>query len=206
MFCPLCKAEYRPGPTHCVDCGVSLVYSLAPLPPPAEAPQVLLFDGSNEAQFAIATAALRDAGIPFAESRTVPAFIYPSISQPRCRIWVREADQEAAERLLQDLFGPPPGQLPLMPFLVPDPRDSEESAGAAAKYPPEDWDPNLATLMVWTGDDPTFAQTLADSLRENAIGSRIASEKGPTRLFVHPEDEARAREIVREVVEATPPA
>src|SRR5712691_507422 len=136
MFCPLCKAEYRLGATHCVDCGVSLVYSLPPLPTPSpvETLDVLLFDGSDDAQFAVATAALHDAGIPYAESRTVPAFIYPSISQPRCRIWVGEADREAAERLLQELFGPPPGQLPLMPFLVPDPGDSEESAEPTGKY------------------------------------------------------------------------
>jgi hypothetical protein len=28
MFCPNCKAEYRPGFTHCVDCDVDLVYEL----------------------------------------------------------------------------------------------------------------------------------------------------------------------------------
>ena len=28
MFCPNCKAEYRPGFTECADCGVPLVYEL----------------------------------------------------------------------------------------------------------------------------------------------------------------------------------
>ena len=28
MFCPSCKAEYRPGFTECSDCGVALVYEL----------------------------------------------------------------------------------------------------------------------------------------------------------------------------------
>jgi len=28
MFCPTCKAEYRPGFTECADCGVPLVYEL----------------------------------------------------------------------------------------------------------------------------------------------------------------------------------
>ena len=28
MFCPQCKAEYRPGFTQCYDCGVDLVYEL----------------------------------------------------------------------------------------------------------------------------------------------------------------------------------
>ena len=28
MYCPTCKAEYRPGFTECADCGVDLVYEL----------------------------------------------------------------------------------------------------------------------------------------------------------------------------------
>ena len=28
MFCPTCKAEYRPGFTECADCSVPLVYEL----------------------------------------------------------------------------------------------------------------------------------------------------------------------------------
>lgn len=30
MFCPNCKAEYKPGFTDCPDCDVSLVYELPP--------------------------------------------------------------------------------------------------------------------------------------------------------------------------------
>lgn len=30
MFCPECRAEYRPGFTHCNDCDVDLVYDLPP--------------------------------------------------------------------------------------------------------------------------------------------------------------------------------
>ena len=29
MFCPQCKAEYRPGVTHCSDCDVELVEELS---------------------------------------------------------------------------------------------------------------------------------------------------------------------------------
>ena len=34
MFCPNCKAEYRPGFTECADCSVSLVYELPEDPSP----------------------------------------------------------------------------------------------------------------------------------------------------------------------------
>jgi hypothetical protein len=30
VICPSCRAEYRPGFTHCADCGVELVDSLPP--------------------------------------------------------------------------------------------------------------------------------------------------------------------------------
>jgi hypothetical protein len=30
MFCPVCRAEYRPGFTHCRDCNVPLVAELPP--------------------------------------------------------------------------------------------------------------------------------------------------------------------------------
>jgi hypothetical protein len=30
LFCPKCKAEYRPSFTHCPDCDVDLVYELPP--------------------------------------------------------------------------------------------------------------------------------------------------------------------------------
>ena len=38
MFCPLCKAEYRPGFTRCSDCDVDLVETL-PLEPSKPAPK-----------------------------------------------------------------------------------------------------------------------------------------------------------------------
>jgi putative signal transducing protein len=35
MWCPSCGAEYRPGFTHCPDCGVDLVAERPPEPEPA---------------------------------------------------------------------------------------------------------------------------------------------------------------------------
>jgi hypothetical protein len=44
------------------------------------------------------------------------------------------------------------------------------------------------------------------SLRENRINYRMTMENDALkRVFVMPENEARAREIVREIVEGTPP-
>ena len=42
MFCPQCKAEYRPGFTHCSDCDVDLVHDSAVLSTPKDRPNRLI--------------------------------------------------------------------------------------------------------------------------------------------------------------------
>jgi len=79
------------------------------------------------------------------------------------------------------------------------------SENARADWDPEDWFPEDATVEIWEGDQPEMGELLAASLSENQIHSRIAAKEGIQRLFVLPEDEARAREIVREVIEGVPP-
>jgi hypothetical protein len=96
-------------------------------------------------------------------------------------------------------------------------------------------DPQDATVEIWSGQDRELAAMIVSSLRENHIpcrpdpdlsdpdlaeppditGSDIAApdaaEKSlsdqmrATRLFVFPEDEKSAKEIVREIVNAAPP-
>jgi hypothetical protein len=46
---------------------------------------------------------------------------------------------------------------------------------------------------------------LAASLSENEIHSRLDARKGESSLYVLVEDEKAAREIVRQVMEGTPP-
>jgi hypothetical protein len=43
------------------------------------------------------------------------------------------------------------------------------------------------------------------ALRENKIHARLKKGNGRNAIYVMPEDEIRAREIVREVVEGAPP-
>lgn len=91
-------------------------------------------------------------------------------------------------------------------------------------------DPQDATVEIWSGEDVDMAAMMASSLRENDIPCRsdpdlaeppditgsdmggpgtaeneASDETRATRLFVFPEDEKRAKEIVREIVNATPP-
>jgi hypothetical protein len=70
---------------------------------------------------------------------------------------------------------------------------------------PTQWYPEDATVEVWSGDQLELGEMIAASLQENQIHSRRDNSKGRCALFVLPKDEARAREIVREIVEAVPP-
>jgi hypothetical protein len=70
---------------------------------------------------------------------------------------------------------------------------------------PTQWYPEDATMEVWSGDQPELGELIAASLQENQIHSRRDNLKRRCALFVLPDDEARAREIVREIIEAVPP-
>jgi len=59
MFCPLCRAEFRPGFTECSDCHVPLVSTLAE----ATAASLQLWKGSDEEELNRVLAALDAQGI-----------------------------------------------------------------------------------------------------------------------------------------------
>ena len=67
------------------------------------------------------------------------------------------------------------------------------------------WDEDDPGAEAWSGGNEHFADTLIVCLREVGVASHKLSEAGRWRLVVRPEQEARAKEIVREVVEASPP-
>jgi len=91
----------------------------------------------------------------------------------------------------------------------PDPEDalaeSEDSGGPTPDDIVEDFDPDDATADVWSGDDKDFAKYVRASLGGVGIGSILHEDAGKIHVFVLPAQESRAREIVREVLEGTPP-
>jgi hypothetical protein len=102
-------------------------------------------------------------------------------------------------------------------------RDSAKEMTAPREFAPEepsvetvaeelrtDWDskgwhPEDATAEVWSAESAELVDMLGSSLRENQIYFRFTQTGGKHTLFVLPEDEARAKEIVREVLEGVPP-
>ena len=69
------------------------------------------------------------------------------------------------------------------------------------------WDSELATVEVGSQPPTDESSTVELSLTENLIHYRVEHLKnGARRYFVHAEDEARAREIVREIKTGDPPS
>jgi hypothetical protein len=62
-------------------------------------------------------------------------------------------------------------------------------------------------VQVWSQEDAEdFSEDIEMALKENLIHCRMDSRGGNNKVvFVMPADEARAREIIREIVDATPP-
>ena len=91
--------------------------------------------------------------------------------------------------------------------LMEWPQGDESTPGAVRKGKSYlgPWYPEDATVEVFT-ETPTFESGLIEmSLKENEIRARIeVQENGFKKVFVLPEDEAAAREIVREIVEDAP--
>jgi len=211
MICPNCKCEYIRGVTQCADCGVALVDALDPSAsdPQAGLEVVSVWEGNDPSESAAVKDALEKAGIPVIDQEAAGYFIFPSM-RPKTEIYVSSKNVEEAKKVLLDLEA------------WDDPEEMSEGVRESLELPESDipesdeqtsqlldssdnWDQDDPVTEVWNGDKEEFADTLTSCLREIGIGSRKLSEAGHWRLVVRPEQEARAREVVREIVEASPP-
>ena len=85
--------------------------------------------------------------------------------------------------------------------------ESGEGAPISRPWDPDDWYSEDATARVWSGGEEEMAEMIQASLLMNEIHCRIEGEVGAQwEVLVQPQDEPRAREIVRQIVEGVPPA
>ena len=82
---------------------------------------------------------------------------------------------------------------------------SPEDSTNSRHWDPDHWYPEDATVEAWSGDQPELGELIVASLQENQVHAHLDCTAGKCALFVLPGDEARAREIVREIIDATPP-
>ena len=93
---------------------------------------------------------------------------------------------------------------------TPSVESSQDSTGASdytdsgVTGDDENWN-REAVVEIWAGDEPELAEFIAASLQINQIQFRHDRSGGKHSLYVLAEEETRAREIVREVVEGVPP-
>jgi hypothetical protein len=223
MFCPECKAEYRPGFTQCSDCDVDLVHTLPPeFPGTTDASRGestgqqrelrLIWKGYDEAECVGLCRELMKADIPYNVTQTPAGRSLNMRVKWLYEIGVSDADCDRAKELLG------------IEGEFADSRYDEEDAevafaDSAELIPPDDsppnaeirndsylkpWYPEDATVQVWSQDGEDISDGIAMALTENLIRCRLDRQDGVGKAFVLPEDELRAREIVREITEGEP--
>jgi hypothetical protein len=211
MICPDCKCEYIRGVTECADCGVPLVDALDSLAEPSsdDTRMVAICTGDDPAECAAVKEALMKAEIPFVDQSS-DAYIILRLMRPKTEIYVPVSEEGHARKLLLDLPGSTdldqltPEEIASLALPESQGVDPDETEADPAE-PTDDWDDQENVSEVWAGESENLANNLVMSLRENGISSHMTIEGSRWRLVVHPEKEARAREIVREVIEASPP-
>jgi len=210
MFCPKCKAEYLQGVTRCFDCDVALVEHLSEPgrdsdgePSSAELKEVWI--GENQYECVLLCEKLKDAAIPFKmiqHSRQLfkgVADHYAISVPPEFFKQAEEIFDSGRVDFTDEVGNEVTLELPA--------QDDMADAGEASQDPDSDqWEPEDATVEVWSHRTPEYDLMVESSFRENRINYRAGVlDNGSRKIFVMPKDELRSREIVREIENGTPP-
>jgi hypothetical protein len=165
---------------------------------------------------------LDEAGIPHKTVKREDR-LFNRMDLPRYELGVPASLYEKAEQAIGDAFSSQPllrdtdGLVPEglhkqldfdqdEPELeIPAAEVTEDANDSATTVRDVEWFREDATSEVWSGPDQDLAEMIEMSLRENDIHSRTDELKDFRLVFVQPQDESRAREIIREIVDATPP-
>jgi hypothetical protein len=231
MFCPLCGAQYREGFTVCSDCRVALVVD-PPKNPSANPPQgedseirsfTLLWSGSDARVHSEICEALERKGIPL-RSLDTDDYLFNLTMRPAHQVYVptdlvnsaREAVKQVADMEESENFAES-DLLEIPAEEGPENDEHEENEGHRQSH---GFGPQDVSVEIWSGENANLAVMIASSLRENGIPyrrdpelsdaeiaqtKRASDELPAMRLLVFPEDEERASEIIREILNAAPP-
>lgn len=200
--CPLCFAEFETDSPLCPNCNVPFLL---------HRPESNEDTGARELcdlwhpRFAVELRqALQAAGIPFNNSNYAAADAVTGRSYvPNYPLLVLDSDFDRATRVMAQAlqrweFEPTAG------------------FGLAKKSPKAFW-PQRADengwqlrdleMLLWSGRNLAQAFSIGKALQEHHVPHRVDdAEIGVGKIFIHPEDEAGAREIMAQVVEGVPPA
>jgi hypothetical protein len=223
MFCPGCKAEYRQGFTRCSDCDVDLVYTLpreSPAPSGSYGSRFagqqrelrVIWKGYDEAECVSLCRELMKVDIPYNVAQTPAGCSLNMRVKWLYEIGVSDADCDRAKELLgiegefsdsrHDEEGAEEAFADSAELLPPD--DSPPDAEIRNDSYLKPWYPEDATVEVWSQGREDISDGIAMALTENLIHCRLDRQDDACKVFVLPEDELRAREIVREITEGEP--
>jgi hypothetical protein len=200
--CPLCFGEFLTASSFCPNCGVPLRMGR---PESDEDTGARSLCDLAHPQFVVELRrALQAAHIPFNNSNYSAGDILTGRSYlPSYEVLVLDSDFERATRTMAQVlqhweFEPNAGfGLDRKPGKTFWPHRARE------KY----WKPQDLEVLLWSGANLLSVDSIGMALRENQVPYRVDdSEHGSAKIFIHPDDEAGAREIVAQVVEGVPPA
>lgn len=232
MFCPVCKAEYRPSFTRCADCDIDLVYELPKSAPrdrealdPVwggdnnEEPLRVVWQGNDQSECVALCHQLKAAGMYYLVAQDVESRSLRMQVSWRYQIGVRSSEYDRAKELLRiedkpvdvkdddddEGSGDPTLELPDAEDSTVEDAISEERVRSSTYL--KKWYPEDAIVKVWEqSSEEDYSSAIQVSLRENLIHFRSdLGQEGRREICVLPEDESRAREIVREIVEGILP-
>jgi hypothetical protein len=164
---------------------------------------VMLWAGENPALHSVLLERLQAADIPFSDKTlgddqvALTADPLPIDWKPRFgfEVAVLSPDLPAAKELLEKLLDEDLGDVEI----------PAQDRASVKEPPPVVPTGKQATVEVWSGNDDRIAQFLGAAMQENEIPFHLEHAGDQTTIRVSATDESRAREIVREVIEGTPP-
>jgi hypothetical protein len=179
-----------------------------------EDPFCEFWQGDDSSIHAELCTVLSEAGIPYKTVRR-EQLLFRLSAKSALKIGVPFSLYQKAEVAVQQAFGTGEEGASGIPLLAAPSAENEDVSGeddpsaqvtrASADFDPSTFFPDDATAEIWVGDDAYTAEFLVAALRANEIHCRWDEDGNRQKLFVLPNDQVRAREIVREVVEASPP-
>jgi len=193
--CPLCGGEFPSASSLCPNCGVPL--RSPRLSSLEDNPVKLLCDLPHPSFLADLRKALHIRGIPFNNAN------FPEgPDSRRTNVLVLDSDYDRATEVLAQLLQYWEFDRSFKVGLCPDPRDPYWPMRAEDSG----WYPADLELQIWTGSNVDALDAVGMALREHEIAYRVeVEEPDKAKIFIHPDDESRAQEIVKEVVEGQPP-
>jgi hypothetical protein len=164
---------------------------------------VLVWAGEDPALHATLLEQLESAGIRYSDKVLGDDEVAPTADplpidwKPRFgfEVAVLSADFAAARAILETLLDEEPADLEI-PAQDQAPSAEPPLVSATELHP---------TVEVWSGTDDRIAQFLTAAMQENEIPIHLEPAGDVTTVLVSAANEARAREIVREITEGAPP-